>query len=262
MLGYIRLTTRDFIQGLQRWELWSHLAWNEIRKKYRRSTLGPIWSSINFGIFTTGIGLLYANLFQQDLTIFLPHLMLGMIIWNILSQVMMEGCHLFIGNKGYIQEVNIPLSAFLLLLMWRNMIIFVFDFLVFVVAALLLSISLEFSWLLSFIGLILILINALWLGTLLAVIATRYHDISEVMGSAMRVIFFLTPIIWMPGTGKFEFVLNANPFYHLIEIFRAQIVGGIASPTSWIVVVVITVVGWTITSIVYGKYKNRISFWI
>ena len=106
-------------------------------------------------------------------------------------------------------------------------------------------------------------LNALWLGLLLAIVSARFHDLVEIVASALRIVFFITPILWFPGMeGRFNFLLTANPFYHLIEICRSYIVGGSAPISSWIIVLVITLAGWLVTAILYDKYKNRIAFWI
>jgi lipopolysaccharide transport system permease protein len=78
-------------------------------------------------------------------------------------------------------------------------------------------------------------------------------------------MFYLTPIIWMPsmlaGRPGFAF-LDLNPFFHLIEVIRAPLLGSMPTLTNWLVSLTMAVLGWVITLWVYGKYKNRISYWL
>src|SRR6185295_6078450 len=57
----------DLIEGFRRWETWSVLAWNDIRQRYRRSTIGPFWLTLSMGITIAGLAYLYAGLFGQAL---------------------------------------------------------------------------------------------------------------------------------------------------------------------------------------------------
>lgn len=263
MLVVINAMIKDIILGFYRWELWTRLAWNEIQAKYRRSAIGPLWASLNFAIFVGALGILYSELFRQDPKVYVPHLVLGLLVWNLLFQVMMEGCHLFSNVRTYIDEVNLPLPVFVFVMMWRNIILLAFSFLVFIIVAVVVPLMPDSSWLLSLVGLILVTLNALWLGLILAIISARFHDLVEIVGSALRIVFFITPILWMPGMeGRFTFLLDANPFYHLIEIFRSYIMGNNAPMRSWVIVILIAVTGWSVTGVLYNKYRNRIAFWI
>ena len=254
---------KDLLLGFLRWELWSRLAWNQIRAKYRRSAIGPLWATLNFAIFVGALGILYAELFGQDPKIYIPHLVLGLLIWNLLSQVMLEGCSLFSDVRTYIDEANLPLPVFVFGMMWRNLILFAFSFLIFILVAILVPLVPDLFWLLSLVGFVLVALNALWLGLLLAIVSARFHDLVEIVGSMLRIIFFITPILWLPGMeGRLTFLLGANPFYHLIEICRSYIVGSGAPIGSWVIVLVITITGWLVTAIMYNKYRYRIAFWI
>ena len=255
--------TKDLYLGFLRWELWTRLAWNEIKNKYRRSVIGPFWAVLSFGIFVGALGFLYAQLFGQDPSTYVPHLVLGLLIWNLISQVMMEGCQLFSKMRMYILEADIPLTVFVFELLWRNVILFLYSAIVFILVAMIFQLTPELSWLFSVIALLVIIFNALWMAILFAVISARYHDFAEVVGNALRIIFFITPIMWLPGMeGRFTLMLDANPFYYLIEIFRANLLGNPLNINAWVAVGVITITGWLLTTSMYLKYKNRIAFWI
>ena len=40
------LAARDIIDGLSNVELWSMIAWRDIKQRYRRSTFGPLWLTL------------------------------------------------------------------------------------------------------------------------------------------------------------------------------------------------------------------------
>src|ERR1700742_4695296 len=46
----------DMREGLRSWRLWTHLGWNDLRSRYRRSFLGAFWITIATATTTAGLG--------------------------------------------------------------------------------------------------------------------------------------------------------------------------------------------------------------
>jgi lipopolysaccharide transport system permease protein len=108
------------------------------------------------------------------------------------------------------------------------------------------------------------LINAVWVKLFLGVICTRFRDLTHLVNTVMRVMFFLTPIIWLPeqlGERVMQF-LWWNPFAHFIWIFRTPILDGDPAVESWIYVGVVTVVGWVLALTAFSLFRKRIVFWL
>ena len=54
----------DLVDGFASRELWLHLGWQDIKQRYRRSVLGPIWITIATGTTAVAMGRLYSKLFH------------------------------------------------------------------------------------------------------------------------------------------------------------------------------------------------------
>ena len=67
----------DIIGGLRQTHVWALLGLHDIRQRYRRSTLGPFWLTISMAIMIGTMGILYARLFSQDMSEYLPFLAVG-----------------------------------------------------------------------------------------------------------------------------------------------------------------------------------------
>ena len=76
---------RDLTDGFARRELWLHLGWQDIKQRYRRSVLGPFWITIATGVTAIAMGGLYSKLFKLELSVHLPYVTLGLIIWNLIN---------------------------------------------------------------------------------------------------------------------------------------------------------------------------------
>ena len=49
------------------------LGWQDIKQRYRRSVLGPIWITIATGTMAVALGGLYSKLFKLELSEHLPY---------------------------------------------------------------------------------------------------------------------------------------------------------------------------------------------
>src|SRR4051794_21243920 len=103
---------RDISDGMSRYELWMTHGWNEIRQRYRRSVVGPFWLTLSMGLMTGGLAYLYSGLFQQSISEYLPYVACGLIIFNFMTGMIVEGSQAFISASRIILQTKTPLSVF------------------------------------------------------------------------------------------------------------------------------------------------------
>ena len=71
---------RDLWRGWRDYrELWITVGLYDIRKRYRRSLLGPFWITISLGAFILGLSFIYVPLVGGDMNSFLPFVAFGFI---------------------------------------------------------------------------------------------------------------------------------------------------------------------------------------
>ena len=256
------LALRDVVEGACAFRLWGMLGWQDIRQRYRRSTLGPFWLTISMGALVGGLGVLYAGLFRVDVADYLPFVAAGLIIWGLLSGLITEGCAAFIGTESIIKQVNLPLSVHVYRVVWRNLIVFAHNIVIYVAAAVIFSLQPGWTGLLVLPGLALLCLNGVWMGLLLGLVSARFRDVPQIVASVVQVAFFLTPIIWKPELlPDRAFVLDLNPFFHLVELVRAPSLGQAPGLVSWLAAAGIALGGWLVTLLMYRRYRWRIAYW-
>jgi ABC-2 type transport system permease protein/lipopolysaccharide transport system permease protein len=59
-----------------------------------------------------------------------------------------------------------------------------------------------------------------------------------------------------------SYVVAFNPFYHLIEIVRAPLLGSVPSLDSYLAVALITIIDIAIGFSFFARFRARISYWI
>ena len=254
----------DLLEGARLTHLWGRLGWQDIRRRYRRSTLGPFWITISMGLLVGVLGTLYGGLFKVDGTDYVPYLTLGFVIWTLVNGLITDGCTAYVSASNIIQQARLPLSVHVYRVVWRNLIIFFHNVVIFVVVAIVFEVWPGWTGLLAIPGMVLVCVNGVWAGMLLGACAARFRDIPPIIASIVRIAFFVTPIIWMPELLPNRAVLpmNLNPFFHVLEVVRAPLLGEVPSVVSWLAMIGITLVGAAATFGVYVRYRWRVAYWI
>lgn len=245
------------------WPLWGRLGWQDVILRYRRSVLGPFWLTLSMGVMITTMGLLYSQLLKVEVSVFLPFITVGLLTWGLISTSLSEGCNCYIEGENLLRQVALPTMIFPLRVIWRNLIIFFHNLLVYLAVAWIFAIKPGWVILLAPVGMLLLLANAVWVAILLGMLSARFRDIPMIIGSAIQVVFFLSPIIWMPElVGKRTFIVDWNPFYHFVEIVRAPLLGHLPSLLTWQVVIGMTVGGWALALLFHRRFHVRIAYWV
>lgn len=258
----------DLRDGFAHRELWFHLGWQDIKQRYRRSVLGPFWITIATGVSAIAMGVLYGTLFNLDVPTFLPYVALGFIIWNLISGSILEGADVFMSNEGLIKQLPTPLSVHVYRLVWRQMILFAHNIVIYVGILIVFPQPLHWTALAAIPALALIAINAVWVSLVFGILSTRYRDIAPLLGSIVQLLFFMTPIIWteqtLVGTGNEgrAKIAEINPLYHFLDIVRTPLLGGDQQLYHWVIVLVITVLGWGLALLAMRNYRARVAYWV
>lgn len=253
----------DIARGVQLYRLWTRFAIHDIRQRFRRSVLGPLWLTISMGTMVGTLGFLFSVVFRQDAAKTLPFIATGIIFWGLLTNCLMEGATVFITAESDIRNLPIPLSVHFYRMMARCIMIWGFNMAIYLVMAIWFALLPDWNTLLFIPGFVLFLVNAAWISLSAAVLSTRYRDIPQVIATVTQIVFFLTPIFWSPENlpNRPAFVL-LNPFYHLIEIVRAPLLGEMPTQTSWIFCIAMAFLGLGFTAWLYRRAHSRIPYWV
>lgn len=255
----------DILKALKRADLAGTLGWQDVKQRYRRSKLGPFWLTISMGVLIGALGLVFGGIFNTPMREFLPFLAIGIILWTFISTVINEGCTVFVSSDAIIKQLPLPMFLHVMRVIWRNVVILAHNVVIIPILFVLFLKPVGLVGLLAIPGLLLTTLTLAWVALLAGILCTRYRDLSQIVASVLQIAFYVTPIIWMPSmlTGRASFIfLDANPFYHLIEVIRAPLLGNAPTLTNWLVSMAIALLGWLVTIFIYGRYKNRISYWL
>ncbi len=247
---------------------WLYPSWISFLIRYRRTMVGPLWILIGPAFFVLLLGTLFAAVMKTDAEIFIPHLTIGFIVWIYISGTVISAPRLYTIHRAMLLQGSVNHMELVLKLLTNGMILFAHQFVLIILVLIYFQIAptVQLIYLLPAYGLM--VVHSIWITVALGILGARYQDINEIVEMIIRVGFLATPIIWMAeegGGGRGAVVgkyLLFNPFYHVLEPFRAALLGREIAPISWIISMLIAVGGIFFARFLYNRLHHLVSLWV
>lgn len=235
MTHEMRKTIDDVVRSLRLWHIWTRLGAQDVRLKFRRSALGPLWIFVNLAVLVVSIGFIYANLLGQDPRGFIPYLTIGLIMWGYLTNSIVDGGNAFVQSEGYIKQISLPIYVYILRFFVSISLTTLIALGAFVVVALFYQVPVGPGTLYVVPGLLLVMTTSLLLITIFAHLNARFRDVAHMASVGMQVLFYVTPVIFpadlLRHRRDLSYVIDFNPMYHLLEVIRRPLLSG--GPAEW-----------------------------
>lgn len=256
---------QDLVGGFARRELWGRIGWLEVKRRYRRTVIGPFWNSLTLIIYTIAVGLVGAGLWHMEIRTYLPYLTSGMMAWMLISTMITESCTLFVTGHTLFCNIRFEYSVLAYSLVWRNFVVFLHNLGIFLVIVFILEPQLiSVVNLLAIPGVILLLVNGAWIALLIGMLCLRYRDVQPLVTSVLQIAMMITPIFWLPdslgGMSRLFFV-QLNPIFRMLDVIRSPLMGQIPTLASYAAVVAMMIVGWGLTFLIFIHFRSRLSYW-
>lgn len=214
----------------------NRLAAYELKSANNNNYLGSLWELLNPAIQIAIYWFVFGFVQDRDpITYegggtyeFFPWMLAGITIWFFIYPSITHGSKSIYTRLKMVSRMNFPLSAIpsyvilsklmpQLLLMLVTIIIFQF-----------MGIPINIYYLQLPYFLVATILFLFSLSLITSTISTIVRDFQMLVQSLMRVLLYITPILWplQDRFGEtFQFVMQLNPFYYLIEGFRHALLG-------------------------------------
>ncbi len=259
----LRSAVGEIANGISGWEFWLTLAWVDTLARYRRTLLGPFWTTLNSTIFIVILAFVYSLLWRTEIKTFLPFVAAGYFTWVFFSTCLNESCSIFHTHGETLKTVPIQPITLLLRLLARNVINVLHNVIVFIGLALIFGLSF-WSLPLSLVGIVILGAFCLGCGMILAILCSRFRDFEQIIGNLLTVLFFVTPILWQPRLlpAGSQFLADANIAYHLISIVREPMLGQMPAPLSYVTATLAAAAALVLGVLCYARYRRRLAYWL
>lgn len=241
-------------------ELLYFLVLREIRGKYRQMALGPLWiilqPIITMLLFTFVFSQL-ANLQADGDVPYAIFTFVALLPWQFFANSTRQASQSLVTQKHIISKVYFPRLVIPIASSIAALVDFVAAFVVLLLMMGYFRITPTLTMLTLPLFLLLAMVLSLGVGTLLAGLAVKYHDVAIGLGFLITVWQYLTPVAYslqlIPE--KWQLLYRLNPMTTVVEGFRWAILGTSAAP-DWTSLVT---VGLSLVALLVGVVYFRMS---
>lgn len=258
-----RLAIQDISASVKQFGLAWFLAWEDVRQRYIRTMLGPLWIVLSTAVWFGAMGFVMANLFKQTLHEYLPFLVSGLLTWLLIATCIGESSQVLVTSAPLITSFRIPIFTHYIRFVLRNVIIFLHNALVLLVVLFIFPPAINMNTWLVIPGLLVDFLILISLAVFLSLANLRYRDTHLAVASALQVLPFITPVYWNKGMlQNHKWIADINPLYHMVQIIRAPMLGQAPDLLSWQITVGGGGVFLGLAALLFIRYRHRIIFWL
>jgi ABC-type polysaccharide/polyol phosphate export permease len=255
----------DIADGLSLWSMWVPLTFSEIFGQFRRFALGVAWIPLGMVLVAYMLGLVYSQMLGRDYWDYSLYLLAGFTFWQFIQTSVLSGFGLFSKQASMINNVSLPFSYYIFKFIFEAfvnlMIVLPFVFIVAAFHGKLVSLEV----LMIFPAILVYILTGIGVAFFMSILSVRVRDLESPLSSFMRVMFLVTPIIWqvdqMQGSMRM-LIATYNPFYHILEIARAPMLGEMATAVNWYVSLGVMGTFLVLSVFMFARARHRIHYWL
>ena len=255
---------QDIRGSLENWRFWVHLGWNDVAKQYRRSFLGPVWITLNSGIFIVAFSLIGAQLFSQNIESYLAFFATGNIFFGFFSTLITEGCTSFTSAESYLKQGSVPKLTFVFRVIVRNLVMLGHNAFIILGVLLWLGAVGSVRWGAFLIGIFLSVTAAFFVAAILGAMAARFRDIPLMVTTSLQVLYFLTPVMWRPEqlTERAQWLVVLNPLAVFLDLLRKPLLGQPTSEQTIFSAVIVILLLALVFFPLFAAVRRKVVYWL
>jgi len=255
----------DFLNSVKKISLPYELGKQDINLRYKRSVLGPFWITINIVLMSICLSFVFGFIMKQNLNQLFPHLFFGLIFWNFITLTINDGCAVFSANSHMLHQIKIPYLVLVFRVIIRNIYILMHNVITIPIIIILFKVDINANIFFLLINFPLVLLILFFTCIFLGILNSRFRDLENIVQNLLNISFYLTPIFWnldLLSGSKYGFMINLNPFYHMIELLRKPLLGLQVNSVIYLFIFCLILLTCFLASFFFIKYKKRIAYWV
>ncbi len=236
-----------------------------IKLKYRRSYLGIIWSLLEPLLTMIVLSIVFGTLFGNHTREFPVYILTGRLLYSFFSSSTKASLRSIRAHSAMIKKVYVPKYLYTMSTVLYNYVIFLISLIVLVIVAVVLGVYPTIYLIQAPIALLLILVLAYGCGMILATIGVFFRDMEYLWSVALMLVMYTSAIFYYPERllkSGWDWILQYNPLYCIITIFRASIFGELMDMRNFIYAAVFSVACLVIGMVVFKKNQDRFILYI
>lgn len=241
---------------------------HDMRLRYRRAILGPLWITISNGMVFGVIGFVYSQVLNIPVKSFVPYFAVGQVCFNFFALHISESSTCFISHEPVIKNAPQPFALYVVRVLLRNILYLAHSLVSLLIVFLVFPDAIDLAP--GNVGLCLLgfaaLISFGWvLGSMVALLATRWRDVLPLVQNVLTVGYLVTPILWKSSlvSAEYRWIVDINPLAAIMDLIRAPLVPQVRASTDAVAIAVGATVALAVLALwLFRHYRSKIAFWL
>jgi len=194
----------------------------DLRKKYKRSTLGYFWSMLNPLLMMLVLTVVFASMMRGTVEHYAVFLFAGMIPWAYFSTTILGSLHSISSNIRIISQIPVPKYLFVLSLSFSNMYTLIVSLIPFILISLLVGHGISWHLLLFPVAFLPLFLITTGVALTLAALNVFFEDTEHLTSVIIQALYFMCPILYPVSmlSPKTLSILELNPLFKTTVIFK------------------------------------------
>ena len=195
----------------------------EIRGKYKKSFLGVLWSFLNPLLMLAVYAIIFPMILKNNIPNYVLFLFTAMIPWTFFTTSLNQGTNTMLMNGNIIKKVYFPREILPISVVTSALINFLISCIIMFLFLIFGGLGLTPYALIMPLIIIIQYLFQLGLVLFLSSITVYLRDLEHIIGIAIQVLFYGTPIVYSIRelSNPLVNLIKINPMTHIIEAYRS-----------------------------------------
>ena len=200
----------------------------DIKKKYRRSVLGVVWSMLNPLLMMIITAMVFSTLFRFNVENYVLYLLVGQVTFSFYSEATNFAMGSILENSTLIKKVYVPKYLFPFSRVLSGCVNLLFTIPAILIMMIYTGQIPTWHIISFFVPLFLLLVFCLGVGLMLSASVVYFRDTFHLYGVILTALGYATPIFYPEQIvpNEFRFLLDFNPLYYFVKGFREVLYSG------------------------------------
>jgi ABC-2 type transport system permease protein len=217
----------------------------DLTVRYKRSVLGVWWTVLNPLLTASVLWVVFSQVFRFEIpggVPFIVYLLSGLLVVTFYGQGLIVTGNSMVGSTNILTKVYVPPEVFALSAAAAQAVNFSLALVPLLLIQLVLGVGVPWTVLLLPFPVLALLALVTGTGLLVATVAVRFQDVMDLVAVFVTLLIYATPTFYPPSIvpERFRLLLELNPLFWYVDVFRNLLYGGTLPPWQSVLVVVVT----------------------
>lgn len=202
----------------------------DLRKKYKRSTLGYLWTMLHPLGMMAILSVVFANIMRVPTADYAIFLFSGILAYNFFSSTVMMSLGSIRANARLFSQIPVPKFIFILSIVFSNLFNYFVALVPLAILSLVLGKGITLTWFAFPLTVLPLFCVTFGLSLLLATSNVFFEDTLHITEVAIQALYFLSPVLYgrehLPSWLA-DILVVANPLFRQIEFTRGVLFLGV-----------------------------------